>query len=150
MREDVVLQIMVIFTDLTTLETLGTSLVIVTLHSSPGYNKTLSSFCAIGVPAVCLLPDVSVEIPHRGELVAAVVTRRVTGVVLFVTAQGLVVMEHFGADITNIVTILVIIILMIAVAIVLIYPCKLSAPAPSRPRLGLVKKRKVVYVHPKK
>ena len=46
MREDVVLQIMVIFTDLTTLETLGTSLVIVTLHNSAGYK---CSSCAIGV-----------------------------------------------------------------------------------------------------
>ena len=49
MREDVVLQIMVIFTDLTTLETLGTSLVIVTLHNSAGYK---SSSCAIGVVIV--------------------------------------------------------------------------------------------------
>ena len=49
----------------------------------------------------------------------AVVTPRVAGMVLLVIAQGRMVMEHLGADITNIVTVLVII-LMIAVTIVLI------------------------------
>ena len=91
MSEDVSPQIMVIFTDLTTLE-------------------TLSSSCAIGVPApsqpqFCLVDrhNVFLEILHRGGLVAAVVTRRVAGMVLLVIAQGRVVMKHLGADITDIV-----------------------------------------------
>ena len=53
---------------------------------------------------LCLVdrPDVPVESPHRGELVVAVVTRRVAGVVLLVTGEGLGVVEHLGADITHI------------------------------------------------
>ena len=63
-------------------------------------------------------PDVIVKIRHRGELVAAIVTRRLARVVLFVTGEGIGVMEHLQADITDIV------IVVIAVAIVLIYSCK--------------------------
>ena len=59
-----------------------------------------------------------VKIRHRGELVAAIVTRRLARVVLFVTGEGIGVMEHLEADITDIV------IVVIAVAIVLIYSCK--------------------------
>ena len=63
-------------------------------------------------------PDVIVKIRHRGELVAAIVTRRLARVVLFVTGEGIGVMEHLEADITDIV------IVVIAVAIFLIYSCK--------------------------
>ena len=59
-----------------------------------------------------------VKIRHRGELVAAIVTRRLARVVLFVTGEGIGVMEHLEADITDIV------IVVIAVAIFLIYSCK--------------------------
>ena len=59
-----------------------------------------------------------VKIRHRGELVAAIVTRRLARVVLFVTGEGIGVMEHLEAHITDIV------IVVIAVAIVLIYSCK--------------------------
>ena len=53
---------------------------------------------------LCLVdsPDMPVESAHRGELVVAVVTRGVAGVVLLVTGEGLRVMEHLGADITDI------------------------------------------------
>ena len=63
-------------------------------------------------------PDVIVKIRHRGELVTAMVTRRVAKVVLLVTGEGIEVMEHLEADITDIV------IVVIAVAIFLIYSCK--------------------------
>ena len=43
-----------------------------------------------------------VESPHRRELVVAVVTGRVAGVVFLVTGEGLGVVEHLGADITDI------------------------------------------------
>ena len=43
-----------------------------------------------------------VESPHRGELVVAVVTGGVAGVVFLVTGEGLGVVEHLGADITDI------------------------------------------------
>ena len=55
-------------------------------------------------PRLCLVncPDMPVESPHRGELVVAVVARGVAGVVLLVTGEGLGVVEHLGADITDI------------------------------------------------
>ena len=53
---------------------------------------------------LCLVnrPDVPVEGPHRGELVAAAVTGGVAGVVFLVAREGLGVVEHLGADITDI------------------------------------------------
>ena len=64
----------------------------------------LLSAPAPSLPRLCLVdrPDVPVESPHRGELVVAVVTGRVAGVVLLVTGEGLGVMEHLGADITDV------------------------------------------------
>ena len=43
-----------------------------------------------------------VESPHGGELVVAVVARRVAGVIFLVTGEGLGVVEHLGADITDV------------------------------------------------